>query len=87
MIKSEKPLSMGESLEYLKGENAGEIKSFIKKFSAIDEKQAKALREKHITKIIDVLPEDKESLNSLLGDANLDEDEINKIIDKIKTRE
>jgi DNA-directed RNA polymerase subunit F len=98
MIKNEKPLSMAESLGYLKGEKAKELKQFISKFVEIDDKKGKSIREdlealdmiklneKHVAKIIDVLPEDKETLINLLQDANLDEDEINKILETIKNR-
>ena len=96
MIKKETPLSMPESLEYLKNENTNELKAFIKKFTKLDENGAKELKErlialdliklndKHIAKIIDVLPEDKEALNNLLQDANLDEKEITDVLQTIK---
>ena len=96
MIKKETPLSMPEALEYLKSDEAKEMKAFVKKFTSIDEKTAKQLREKivaleliklnekHISKIIDLLPENKEVLNGLLQDVNLDENESNVILQTIK---
>ena len=93
MIKNTKPLSMAESLEYLKND---EVKAFVKKFTSLDEAKGKELREKlesldliklnekHVSKLIDVLPEDKEELNKVVVDANLDEDEINKVLQTIK---
>jgi DNA-directed RNA polymerase subunit F len=93
MIKSAKPISMTESLGYLKND---ETKAYIKKFIKLDEKKAKELREKleeldliklnekYIAKFIDMLPENKEELNKIAVDANFDEDETNKILQTIK---
>jgi len=93
MIKNTTPLSMQEALEYVKD---AEVKSFIKKFTSLNEKKAKELREKlvgleliklnegHISKIIEILPEDKDELSKVLPDANLDENETNTIISTIK---
>ncbi len=86
---------MSEAQEYL-GENRSEMKSFIKKFTSLSFEKAKELREKiegleliklnekHISKIIDILPENKETLMKIVGDANLDEDETNNILQTIK---
>jgi DNA-directed RNA polymerase subunit F len=93
MIKSAKPISMSESLDYLKNK---EIEAYIKKFVKLDGKKAKELREKlesldliklnekHIAKFIDMLPENKEELNKIATDTNFEEDEINKILQTIK---
>jgi len=95
MIKTRKPLSMAESSEYLQ-ENKEEIKGFFKKFLKIKPEKAKELREKikkldlmkikeeHISKIIDFLPEDTENLNKIFRDVNLEEDEQKKLLDTIK---
>jgi DNA-directed RNA polymerase subunit F len=95
MIKESKPISMAESQKYL-GENHGEIKAFIKKFISLKPEQAKELREKiesleliklnekHVSKIIDVLPENKDVLMRIVAEANLDEDESNVILQTIK---
>jgi len=93
MIKNTTPLSMAEAKEFIKDD---EINAFVKKFSKLDENQGKELREKlvslnfmklndkHISKLIDSLPKDKEDLLKVLPDANLDENETNTIISTIK---
>ncbi len=95
MINETKPISMAEAQEYV-SENHPETKAFIKKFISLKSEQAKDLREKlegleliklndkHISKIIDVLPEDKESLMRIAADSNLDEKESNDILQTIK---
>jgi len=84
---------MTESLEYV---NDVELKSFIKKFTKLDEKKAKELKEKliklnfmklnekNISKLIDFLPEEKEEISKILPDSNLDENETNTILSTIK---
>ena len=96
MIKKETPISMPEALEYMKGENTDEIRGFVKKFVKIDPVKAKQLRERLeslkiiklnegvIAKIVEMMPEDKESLNSLLQGTSLDENETNTILQTIK---
>ena len=96
MIIKKTPLSMAESLGYLKGDEEKEIKAFISKFTKMNEKKAKELREElvgldliklnelSIAKIIDLLPETKEELNKAVVDINLDENETNKVLDTIK---
>jgi len=93
MIKSNTSLSMAESLEYIKDKN---LAGFIKNFNPLSHQKAKELRkkiqglnliklnEKHISKLIDLLPEDKESLNKVLVDVNLDENETNSTLQTIK---
>jgi len=93
MIKNATPLSMPESLEYIKNP---ELKAFIKKFTSLNEKKAKELREKlvgldliklnemHISKLIEMLPDEKEELSKILPDSNLDENETNTILSTIK---
>jgi DNA-directed RNA polymerase subunit F len=94
MIRENNPLSMAESLEYVK-ENT-EVVGFIKKFSNLSAKEAKEIRKEieslnllkikleHVSKIIDLIPEDKEDLNKIFIDIGLDENEIEKIINTIK---
>ena len=98
MIKNSIPLSMIETLEYTeKSKNPKmEVKDFIKKFIKLDLKKAKGLRsqieqleimqvdDSHIGKIIDFIPEDKEELNRIFIDTNLDEDDTKKILETIK---
>jgi len=93
MIKNTTPLSMQESLEYIKNP---ELKAFIKKFTSLNEKKAKELREKlvglnliklnemHISKLIEMMPEEREELSKILSDSNLDENESNAILSTIK---
>ena len=95
MIKNTKALSMAEARAYL-GENTAELNAFIKDFSSIEPEKAAELREKlleldliklnekHISKIIDTLPEDKAALNEILTDVNMDENESNNILQTIK---
>lgn len=94
MILDLKPLSIIEAAE-LAGENK-ETEGFIKKFAKIKEKEAVKLREElenlnlaklkdeHIAKIIDILPEDIIDLNKIFIDISLEEDENNKILELIK---
>ena len=97
MIKNTESLSMAEASEYIKKiESESEVIGFIKKFTAITPKEAKEIRKKitefglmkireeHISKIIDILPEDSSDLNKIFVDMSLDEDETNKILDTIK---
>ena len=94
MIKNSTPLSMAESSEYL--EKGSETLVFIKKFTNMKPEKAKELREKlqalgnikisekHISKVIDVLPEKAEEVNKIFADVGLDEDETKKILDIVK---
>ena len=97
MIRNRESLSMAEAEEYLKGnDSASELVGFINKFVQIDVKKAKELRAKlqdlnllkikseHISKVIDLLPENAEDLNKIFIDVRLDEDEIQKILDIVK---
>lgn len=97
MIKNSEPLSMAESIEYIKkDETETEIVGFIKKFTKLNAKDAKELKESmeglgiikiksdYVAKMIDVLPETTEELNKIFIDVSLDEDETKKILDTIK---
>ena len=95
MIKSNEPLSMAESKEFV--EKDSEIFKFIKNFVKLDIKDAKEFRKKleglelmkmkklQIVKIIDLMPEDKEDLNKIFLGISLDEDETKKILDTVKS--
>jgi DNA-directed RNA polymerase subunit F len=97
MIKNSEPLSMAEALEYIKNEE-GETKivEFIKKFSKLEPKEAKELREQidslgiikikpeYSIKIADLLPITAEELNKIFVDVTLEEDESNKILEAVK---
>ena len=98
MIKNSNPLSMAEAVEYLddKRDSEAEMKKFVKKFVKIKPDKAKELRKKveeldmlkvkaeHISKIIDILPEDVEGLSKIFTDVSLDEDETKKILETIE---
>ncbi len=97
MIKNTEALSMAEAIEYIKkDETETEIVGFIKKFSKLNAKDAKELKESmeelgiikiksdYIVKMIDLLPETAEELNKIFIDVSLDEDETKKILDTIK---
>ena len=94
-----KPLSSAEAIEIvgdLKDEGNKEIQSFVKKFSKINLKKAKELRteleslgliklnKEHISKIIDLLPEEASDINKIFTDVSLDEDETNKLLEIVK---
>lgn len=98
MIKNSKPISMPEVLSYITGAGTdnSDVKGFIKKFPVLKEKEIGGfeeklknlglikLREEHVIKIIDFLPEDIEDLNRLFNDINFDEDETKKILEVVK---
>ena len=98
MIKENNSLSIVEALEYAdsKHESEAKIKKFMVNFKKLDIKEAKNLREKikgmellkvrdsHISKIIDLVPENKEDLNKIFTEVGLDEDESKQILDAIE---
>jgi len=98
MIKNSKPISLAETQKYLKSDNEmnAELKGFIKKFCKIDAETAEKMRkefenleliklkDEHISKIIDLFPETREDLDKIFIDIGLDENEANKILEKIK---
>lgn len=98
MIKNTIPLSMAESINYIKKSEKSDtdVVGFIKKFIKLKSKDAQSLRKKiedldfikvrseHIVKIIDFLPENTEELQKIFVDISLNEDETNKILDKVK---
>ncbi len=98
MIKNAEPISMAESIEYVKKTEDSEtdIKGFIKRFTKLSPKEAKELKKslekleliklktENISKIIDLMPENAEDLNKIFTDINLDEDETKKILETVK---
>jgi len=96
MILERKSLSISESSEYINKDTESDIKGFIKKFMILKPKEAKELREKlqkleflkikeeHIAKIIDFMPETDEDINKIFSDVSLDENETKKILETIK---
>ena len=93
MITRTTPLSMAESLKYVKSD---ELKAFINSFTHLDYKKAEELRQKlvdldiiklndkFVTKLIDTLPETKEEILKISTSVNLDQNEIEKILQTIK---
>jgi len=94
-----KPLSLIEAkniVEAVKEGEEKEIKTFLKKFIKLDTKETKKLREElesldilkmkeeHIVKIIDLLPEDAFDINKIFADVSLDENEISKLLEIVK---
>jgi DNA-directed RNA polymerase subunit F len=77
-------------------EKKKELKGFINKFVDIKPESAKKLRaaleelnsikikQEHIVKIIDLLPETASELNKIFIDVSLNEDETNKILEIVK---
>ena len=100
MIKDRTPVGMYEVSDIIAGlkesDKIKEVKSFIEKFSKLDSKKAKSLRESleklniiklknsDIIKIVDILPENAAELNKVLSEASLDTDETNKILETVK---
>ncbi|MDP7520806.1 MAG: hypothetical protein QF567_01070 [Candidatus Pacearchaeota archaeon] len=95
MIKDMQPISMAESLEYIKKGETGAT-GFIKKFVKLNPKDASELKDKlnkldlmklkeeHIAKIIDIFPENAEDLNKIFVGVSLNEDETKKILETVK---
>jgi len=94
-----KPLSLpevGEIVEASGEEEKKEIQNFIKKFTKLTPEKAKELRkeienlgilkikEEHVVKIIDLLPEDTSDINKIFTNVSLDENEANKILEIVK---
>ena len=99
MIKNQMPLSMSEVevfLKEIKTDNK-DMDIFIKKFVKLNAKDAEKLKgelkglssikikDEHIVKIIDFMPEDASDLNKIFIDVSLDEDEKNKILEIVKS--
>jgi DNA-directed RNA polymerase subunit F len=97
MILEQKPLSIAEVIELVgEGERQEEIKKFIKGFSKISFKKAGEMRaefeglgllklkNEHIAKLIDFMPEDAVDLNKIISDVSLDQDEVNKILEVVR---
>lgn len=100
MIKDRKMLTMYEADEILENlketDKSREVRAYIKKFSNTDAKKAKKIKEaletldlmklknSDIIKIVEILPENAIELNKIVIEANLDEDEIKKILEAIK---
>lgn len=88
---------MGEVFEQVKDEEGKEILvKYLKKFNKASKEEAKKIREGmvelnnpkvkeyHIAKVIDFLPDTSEEINKIFIDSNLNEEETNKIIEIVK---
>jgi len=97
MITESTSLSLIEASELVgEGDKKKEVKAYIKRFGKLKINKAKELRkeidslnnikikQEHISKIIDLLPEDAEDVNKIFSDVSLDENETNKIIEIAK---
>ena len=90
MINETKALSMTEAAEYVEDTD---LKGFIKKFAKIKKSDAEKIREEigkidsikikqeHIVKIIDMLPEDEQDIAKIFNEISLDENETKKILE------
>jgi DNA-directed RNA polymerase subunit F len=97
VIKEERPITLAEVYDSVgDNEKAEGVKKFLKTFIKIDGSKVKELKEEltsldliklkdsHIVKIIDFMPEDTSELNKILVEVSLDEEEINKVLDVVK---
>jgi len=100
MIKNMRPIDLSEAKKILgsveDNDKKKKLEIFIKRFSKIKPEKAEnlkkelsglgllKLKEEHIVKIIDILPEDASDLNKVFTDVALNEDETNKILEIIK---
>lgn len=91
------PLSMIEAMDYLKESKTEnpELIGFVKKFRSkalngremrkkLQELNLMKIKEEHISKIIELMPENKEDLIKIFTDVSLDENESQKILEIIK---
>jgi DNA-directed RNA polymerase subunit F len=96
-IKEETPITLAEVVELAGDSESGKkVKDFIKRFNKMPVKKAKEmkteltdldlikLKDMHIVKIVDFLPENAIELNKVVVDVSLDQEEINKILDVVK---
>ncbi len=95
-INEEKPLTIAEVIELIKdSESSKTTRDFLKGYCDVSiETVLKIkeelmsldlikLKEKDIAKIIDFMPKDAIELNKIIGDSNLDSDEVTKILNVI----
>lgn len=97
MIKESRPISMAEVLKLSEGsEKHDEVKKFMKNFDILSSEKAKKLEEElgalgllklkdeHIVKIVDFVPDTADELNKIVLEVSLDADEVNKILEVTK---
>jgi DNA-directed RNA polymerase subunit F len=96
-IIEQEPLTMAEVSSMCSDDERGEgMKKFIKQFVKMDAEKAiemktelKALdliklKNEHIVKIVDFMPNSAADLNKVMVDVSLDQEEVNKILDVVK---
>jgi len=100
MILERTPITMNEVEEILESlpdsEKKQQMELFLKKFLKTKSTQAKKIsgdlekldlikiKNEHIIKIIEILPEDSSDINKIFTDVSLNEDEISKILGIVK---
>jgi DNA-directed RNA polymerase subunit F len=96
MIVSKKELTLAEVKEYSKELDNKTFQDYIKSYAKLSKDKAlklieeltalnnHKLKEEHIVKIVDFLPQDAEDLNKILLDVTLSEEEINAILNIVK---
>ena len=77
-------------------EQGEKMKKFIKQFVKMDVKKAVEmktelkgldlikLKDEHIVKIVDFMPDSAADLNKVMVDVSLDQEEVNKILDVVR---
>ena len=97
MIRKSIPLTLAEVYDLAgKGEKAENIKEFLKQFSETNLKKSIEMKEElskldliklkedHIVKIVDFMPQDASDLAKVVAGVSFDQDEINKILEIVK---
>ncbi len=97
VIKEQSPITLAEVVELAGNLESGKkIKEFIRKFNKMPVSKAKEMKKElgsldlirlkdfHIVKIVDFMPEDASELNKVVIDVSLDQEEITKILDVVK---
>jgi DNA-directed RNA polymerase subunit F len=100
MIKDKKPLTMYEATEVIdklkETDKAKELQIFIEKFSELNVKEAKKIKEAlekldiaklkqaDVVKIVEIFPDSATELNKIFSETSLDTEETSKILDAIK---
>ena len=97
MIKESAPITLAEVADLAgDGEKEEKIKSFVKHFVKMPAEKARKMKEElksldliklkeaHIVKIIDFMPEDGTDLMKIVSGVSLDQEEVNKILEVVK---
>ena len=96
-ILEKEPLALSEITTYVKDlSEKKELAAYVKKFSKLKPDQVKKLREEitaldnpkvresHIVKIADLMPEEEEDLNKVFTEVSLSQEEAEAILSKVK---